>query len=161
MSQRDKPSIAMDVVSNSKESRETEHFTLNFHKHEYSLSELPPLEKLDGCSDETRAFIMETYRKEQDFRHMIIRQEQENFFALNRDAERARERQQRMGLVSGCIIAMATLIWSAFLIMQGHGVTGLAPIVIAISVLAAAVAWGKKQKPTDEETSTPNESVRE
>jgi uncharacterized membrane protein len=158
MSDEDLPSVEMDVISHAKESPPADQITFNFYqKHEYSLSELPPLEQLDRCSDETRAFVMEAYSKEQDFRHSMIRQEQQNIFTGDRDKGRANERQQRMGSITGCIIVLAALVWSAVLIMNGYPVVGLVPLVGAIGLMAVSVAWGKKQRPTEKQETDPSD----
>jgi uncharacterized membrane protein len=158
MSDENLPSVEMDVISHAKESQPADQITFNFyHKHEYSLSELPPLDQLDRCSIETRDFAMKAFNKEQEFRHAVIKQDQQNEFAGRQNKEHHNGRQQRMGSIIGCVIVLAAMVWSAVLILNGYPITGMIPLVSAIGLMAVSVAWGRTQNSTVKQEAEPRD----
>lgn len=158
MSDEDFSSTEMDVVSRASKAEAADQYTFNFfHKHEYSLSDLPPFEQIDRCSEETRGFVIEAYKKEQDFRHNMIQKEQDYVFAEVRNKGRASERQQNVGAITGCVIVVATLVWSADLIKDGHTAVGLAPLLAGIAAMVGAVVWGKTHASPEKEETSPTD----
>ena len=112
----------------------------------FSLNELPPLNQLDSCSDETRKFVMECYSKENDFRHKLIKESERRGAELDVLREKNSHKQKQLGAGAGTAITVATLAWSCYMVYLGQTLVGASPFIIALTGLVLAGAWGKRQK---------------
>ncbi len=56
-----------------------------------------------------------------------------------------------LGLIFGALIALAGIIAGAYLIMEGHGGTGLASILVPLGVIVGAFVYQQRKKKTEEE----------
>ncbi|MGB1259132.1 MAG: hypothetical protein ACPG6P_03750 [Akkermansiaceae bacterium] len=146
-----------DVVSGSSETstvgnNDNPSVKLTFkheHKHQIELSDLPPLNQLDECSLEVREFAMQQIREEQAFRHKHLSKMEDNKAALQEKQIFHDYKGRRLGFIGAILILILGIVWSALLILNGHTITGLTPLIGTLTLFILAAVFGKSGKISD------------